>query len=198
MQLKFEFALWTREMEAKLIADKFGIKLSANSVGRLLAHRVITCQKPLHRALECDEALVRQWLKKEYPKIKALAQREGAEIYFGDAVHMRSDHHAGRTWGKKGEIPIVQATGAGHALSLISALTSRGHMRFMIKEKGGVNASVSIEFLKPLIAGTKRTIFLSVDRAPRIARRRLKRSLKPWRKIAVVFPSSLFAGAQSS
>ena len=39
-------------------------------------------------------------------------------------------------------------------------------MRFMIKEKGGVNASVFIEFLKRLIAGAKRTIFLIVDRGP--------------------------------
>ena len=29
---------------------------------------------------------------------------------------------------------------------------SRGHMRFMIKEKGGVNAAVFIEFLKRMIA----------------------------------------------
>jgi len=55
----------------------------------------ITCQKPLHRAIERDEALVQQWLKKEYPKIKAMAQKEEAEIYFGDAAHIRSDHHAG-------------------------------------------------------------------------------------------------------
>ena len=37
-------------------------------------------------------------------------------------------------------------------MSLISAITARGHMRFMIKEKGGVNAAVFIEFLKRLMA----------------------------------------------
>ena len=51
-------------------------------------------------------------------------------------------------------------------MSLISAINSRGHMRFMIKEKGGVNAVVFIEFLKRMMTGVKRTIFLIVDRGP--------------------------------
>ena len=79
---------------------------------------------------------------------------------------MCSDHHAGRTWGKKGETPVVETTGARHGISLISAITSKGHMRFMIKESGGVNADVFIEFLKRLLIGAKRKIFLIVDRGP--------------------------------
>ena len=166
LQLKFEFALWTREMIAKLIADRFGVKLSVSSVGRLLAQLGLTCQKSLHRALEQDDALVQQWLKKEYPKIKALAAQQKADIYFGDAAHIRSDHHAGRTWGKKGETPIVLSTGQRRGMSMISAITSRGHLRFMVLEDGSVNADAFIEFVKRLLVGVKRKIFLIVDGGP--------------------------------
>lgn len=164
LQFRFQFALWTREMVVDLIKEKYGIRLAANSVGRLLAQLGITPQKPLYRAIERDETLVQKWLKVEYPKIKKIAKAHGADTNFGDAAHIRSDHHSGPTWAKKGETPIVMATGARHGMSLISAITSKGHMRFMIKESGGVNADVFIEFLKRLVIGAKRPIFLIVDR----------------------------------
>jgi hypothetical protein len=127
---------------AKLIKDKFNISLRPRLRWKASGQLGISCQKPLHHALERDEALVQQWLKQEYPKIKALARREKADIYFGDAAHMRSDHHTGRTLRQEGRDPIVLSTGAGYRMSLISAVTSRGYMRFMIKEKGGVNSDV--------------------------------------------------------
>jgi transposase len=166
LQFRFQFALWTREMVAELIKQRYGIRLAKNSVGRLLAQLGITPQKPLHQANERDETLVQKWLKSEYPKIKRMAKAQGADIYFGDAAHIRSDHHAGRTWGKKGKTPVVVTTGSRHGMSLISAITSKGHMRFMIKETGGVNADAFIEFLKRLLVGAKRAIFLVVDRGP--------------------------------
>jgi hypothetical protein len=62
--------------------------------------------------------------------------------------------HACRAYlGEKGRTPIVEATGARHGMSQMSAITSKGHMRFMIKDNGGVNAAAFIEFLKRLITG---------------------------------------------
>lgn len=164
-QLSFEFALWTREMLQEVIFNKFKVKLSVVSIGRLLAHLGITCQKPLYKAIQKDESLVKKWIKSVFPKIKKRALSEDANIFFGDAAHIRSDHHAGKTWGKKGVTPVVVSTGARFSFSLISAITSKGYMRFMVTE-GGVNSGVFIKFLKKLIIGAKKKIFLIVDNGP--------------------------------
>ena len=55
-QYKFPFVLWTSNAIASLIYKKFGIRLSANSVGRLLAQLGITAQKPLWKAYQQDTA----------------------------------------------------------------------------------------------------------------------------------------------
>jgi transposase len=161
-QHKFPFALWTRSAIAILIERKYGIKLSKNSVGRLLAHLGITPQKPLWRAYQQDPELVQKWLKGEYPKIEEKAKKNKAEIWFGDESGLRSDYHAGTTWGIKGRTPVVETTGARYRLNMLSAVNKRGKMRFMIEAKK-MNGIIFSRFLNRLMYGTSKKIYLILD-----------------------------------
>jgi transposase len=165
LQLKFPFALWTREMVRDLIEKQYGIKLSVVSVGRLLKKLGLSCQKPLMRAFQQDPILVQQWIEEDYPKIKQLARRQKAEIYFEDEAGIRSDHHFGTTWGMKGATPVVKTTGARFSVNMISAITSKGKMKFMTYS-GKMKAPVFCEFLKRLIHNVTTKIFLVLDGHP--------------------------------
>jgi transposase len=164
-QYKFPFALWTRKAIATLIYRRYDIRLSANSVGRLLAQLGITPQKPLWRAYQQDPERVRQWVEEEYPSIAKEAKRLRAEIWFADESGLRSDYHAGTTWGLKGQTPMVRSTGARHRLNMLSVVNRRGRIRFMI-QKGGVNAEVVCRFLDRLMVGSSRPVFLIWDGHP--------------------------------
>lgn len=161
-QMKFEFALWTRAMIREVIRREFNVNLSEVSVGRLLKKMGLTPQRPKRKSYQQDELLVLKWMAEDYPSIKKLAQQENADIYFGDESCVRSDYHSGTTWAPRGQTPTVETTGSVHKVNLISAITPRGEMKFMITEDS-VNSLVFIEFLKKLLVGTKRPVFLILD-----------------------------------
>ena len=154
MQMKFSFALWTSGMIAVLIHNRFGIEVSRSSVSRLLNQLGLSVQRPLWRAYQQDPKKVEKWLKEEYPKIAASAKRWKAHIFFGDEAGIRSDFHSGTTWGIRGKTPIVSTTGARFGLNMISALSPKGQLRFMVT-KGRVGAKVFIEFIKRLLRDIK-------------------------------------------
>jgi transposase len=164
-QFKFEFALWTRGMVREVIRKQFGVRLSEVSVGRLLKKLGLSPQKPLRRAYQQDPEAVRRWVEEEYPEIRAQAKREGAVIYFGDEAGVRSDFHAGTTWAPVGETPVVRTTGARFGVSMISAISPRGDMRFMVV-KGRMSAAAFCRFLERLLYGARRPIYLIVDGHP--------------------------------
>jgi len=165
LQLKLPFALWTRSQIRTVVYRKFKMRLSLSSIGRLLAQLGLTCQKPLFRAYQQNPSLVEQWLKREYPKIRAMAKREGAEIFFEDESGVRSDFHSGTTWAPRGKTPVVRVTGQRFSLNMVSAISPKGSLRFMVV-RGGVGARVFIEFLKRLMQGRRRPAFLIVDGHP--------------------------------
>jgi transposase len=162
LQYRFEFALWTRDMIQVLLREQFGLRLSVSSVGRLLRQLGSSCQRPLFHAMEQDQRRVEKWRREEFPAIQALAKQERAEVWFGDESGLRSDYHAGTTWGIKGQTPVVPHTGNRFSLNMLSVVNARGQLRFMVHE-GRLNGLVFVEFLKRLMYKAPRPMFLVLD-----------------------------------
>jgi transposase len=164
-QLQLPFALWTREAVQQLIAQRVGLDLSVWTVGRYLKHWGFTPQKPLRRAYEQDPKEVRRWLEQEYPAIRAQARREKAEIHWGDEMGLRSQDQRGRSFGRRGDTPVIPGTGQRFGCNLISTISNGGRMAFMVFSEA-FSGRVLLRFLRRLLRQTKRKVFLIWDRHP--------------------------------
>lgn len=164
-QLKLPFALWTRDAVCELIEKRCDLSVSVWTVGRYLKHWGFTPQKPLRRAYEQDPEAVRSWLEHDYPVIHQQARKERAHVHWGDEMGMRSDHQAGRSYGLKGQTPVIPGTGQRFGCNMISTITNRGRLTFMVfKER--FDGSVMIDFLRRLIKQNRQKVFLIVDGHP--------------------------------
>lgn len=161
-QLKLPFVLWTRQAVAVLIEERFGVRVSLMTVGRWLARWGLTPQKPVRRAWEQNPRAVARWLQVEYPRVRAEAKREGAEIHWGDELGLRSDHQAGTTYGRRGVTPVVPGTGQRWRCNMISSISGRGTLRFMVFKRCFC-ARVFIDFMSRLVRQARCKIYLIVD-----------------------------------
>lgn len=164
-QYGFDFGLWTRKIVAALIHQKLGITLGITAVGRLLAELEITPQKPLRRAYERDPAAIERWQREEFPALRKRAKRCGADIFFLDEAGVRSDAPLQRTWGAKGQTPVVHTSGQRQSVNAISAVNLLGAFWYNVYS-GRLNAQQFILFLKDFLRRRRRPAFLVVDRHP--------------------------------
>lgn len=161
----FDFGLWTRQIVADLILDRFGVELSPSGVGKILRRLGLTPQKPLRRAYERDEKAVQEWVDDVYPKVKKYAKKKGAEIFWLDEATIRSDDPLQRTWGEKGKTPVVKTSGQRQAINAISALSNKGGFWYHVFD-GKFNAEKCIECLKNFQKGRNHPVILIVDGHP--------------------------------
>lgn len=164
-QLKLFGCLWTAASVAALVKKRFGVSYSERHMQRLLKEWGYTPQKPIRRSYERNPEAVEAWLEKEYPAIKSRAKKENGLIYWEDETGARSDYHAGRTYGKRGKTPVIPDTGRRFGCNVISALTNRGDLKFMVFT-GNFNADVFLKFLKRLVRQVDRKVFLIADGHP--------------------------------
>ena len=133
------FALWSRAAVRELIERRYGVRLAVRTTGTYLARWGFTAQKPLRRAYEQSPEAVQRWLGQDYPAIVAQARREKGTIFWGDETGLRSDDVRGRSFAPRGQTPVVRPCQRRAGLGLISALTNKGEVRWMVLD-GAITA----------------------------------------------------------
>src|SRR6201998_163551 len=164
-QYGLDFGLWTRSVVASLIERKFGMRLGVTAVGELLAKLGLTPQKPLQRAYQRDPEAIERWQRETFPAIARQAKASGGEVYFWDESGFRADAVHGKTWGLKGQTPVVERPGQRQSISAASAVNSKGAFWYCTYQ-GGLTAELFVTLLKKMMRNRKRPVHLVVDGLP--------------------------------
>jgi transposase len=161
-QLGLPFALWTSRAVRELIERRFGKRLGLSTVRLYLQRRGMTPQKPLVRAKERSPAVIQAWLEQDYPAIAKRAKTVRGVIYRGDGTGISNQDQIGRSYAPRGKTPVVVRLAKRIPQSMISAVSNRGLMRFMLYD-GALNADRFIAFLRRLTKDAGRKVILIVD-----------------------------------
>ena len=152
-------------MIASLIEQKLAVKLGLTAVGELLAKLGLTPQKPLERAYQRNPEAIEKWKRETFPSIASAAKAAGGEVYFWDESGFRADTVHGKTWGKKGETPVIARPGQRQSISAASAVNSKGAFWYSTYQ-GGLNAPLFVTLLKQMMRNRTKPVHLVVDGLP--------------------------------
>jgi len=161
-QMNLSFALWNRRAVMELIKALFGIDMPIRTVGEYLLRWGYTPQRPIKRALEQNPVKVSEWLEEVYPMIAQRAKAEDALIYWGDETAVAEDGHWIRGYAPIGQTPVLAAPSKRHGLTMVSAISNQGLVRFEFIEEA-MNTDLLIGFMGKLIEDHSRKVFLILD-----------------------------------
>ncbi|RAU16922.1 IS630 family transposase [Nitrincola tibetensis] len=161
-QFKLSSALWTRRAIAQLIKQLWDIDIPVRTMGDYLKRWGFTPEKPLKNAWVQNPSRINAWLKEEYPKIKARAASEAAEIFWGNETGVNNLTRYGCRYVPVGEALIQPLRTKSVLLNMISATNNQGTVSFMLY-KSTMTAKVLNKFLQALIKSTPNKVFLILD-----------------------------------
>jgi len=161
-QLKLPGCMWTRNNIRDLIKRKYKIEMPLSTLGYYLARWGFSVQRPKKQAYKQDAKRVDNWLNVEFPGITERAKSENAEIFFGDEAGVQNTANYAKGYAPVGQTPIVKVESKKMKANMLSAISNRGKLRFIIY-KGNMNSGRLIDFMRRLIYEIKKKVFLILD-----------------------------------
>ena len=161
-QMCFKECMWTRNNIRQLIREKYGVDIKLSTLGYYLARWGFTVQRPVKRAYKQDEKKIDAWLNSEFPGITERAEKEDAEIFFGDETNIQNTANYARGYAPKGHTPVIQTEAQKFKIEMLSAISKRGKLHFLLY-KDSMNSEKLIDFMTRLVADSKKKVFLILD-----------------------------------
>ena len=152
----------TRNNISQLIREKYGIDIKLSTLGYYLARWGFTVQRPIKRAYRQDEKKIDAWLNSEFPGITERAEKEDAEIFFGDETNIQNTANYAFGYAPKGKTQVIQTEAQKLKIEMLSAVSKREKLHFLLY-KDSMNSEKLIDFMTRLVKDSKKKVFLILD-----------------------------------
>ena len=119
----------------------------------------------MERAYQRNPEAIERWQSETYPTIAREARAQKADIFFWDESGFRADAVHGRTWGVKGQTPVVERPGQRQSISAASAVNARGGFWYCTYE-GGLTGELFVTLLRQMMRRRRKPVHLVVDGLP--------------------------------
>lgn len=142
----FRGDVWTCDRVVGVIREEFGVTYSRSQVSRLLKHLGWTPQVPITRAIQRDEAAIARWRDESWPALKEKARRERRRLVFVDESGFYLLPGVVKTYGPRGQTPVVDEWQTRDHLSVMGGVTPQGKVFTLVRPQS-LNGLHTIAFL---------------------------------------------------
>lgn len=149
-------SLWNREAVARLMALKFGVKLTVRGISNYLSRWGITLKNPSNRPYDRCAGPVKTWLDVNYAEIERQGQEANAQVYWiNKPVPLDAALWCSTPTAKNQVSDLNAAVGPARKRSMISAVSNQGTLRWAIIN-GPFNPGRQSKFVAGLVKDTIR------------------------------------------
>jgi transposase len=161
----FRGEVWTCPRVVDILAQEFGVTYHRDHVSRILKELGWTPQIPITRAIQRDEAAIALWRTNVWPELRRRAVTERRTLVFVDESGFYLLPGVVRTYGPKGQTPVVDKRLTRDHLSVMAGVTPAGKLYTLVRRES-LSSSESVVFLKHLLLQTGKKVLVVWDGSP--------------------------------
>jgi transposase len=161
----FRGEVWTCPRVVDVLARELGVTYHRDHVSRILKELGWTPQIPIMRAVQRDEAIIAHWRAKVWPTLWRRAASERRTLVFVDESGFYLSPSVVRTYGPRGQTPVIDKKLTRDHLSVMAGLTTAGKLYTLVRRES-LSSAESVVFLKHLLTQTRTKLLVIWDGSP--------------------------------